>query len=365
MIKLLDLNKQYIMLREKINVAIQNVIDDTAFINGKYAKIFENNYADYLGVNHCIGVGNGTDALEIAIEALNLPKGSEIIVPVNSFIASAECVSRNGHRIVFADIGNDYNIDILDVKKRITKNTKAIIVVHLYGNPCNMDKICEIAKDNQLFVIEDCAQAHGAKYLGKKVGTFGDISTFSFYPGKNLGAYGDAGCIITDNENLAIRCRMIANHGRIDKYNHIIEGRNSRLDGIQAGILNVKLDYLNEWNNIRRNHASMYFEELSGISNIILPLVSKNVEHVYHQFVIRTEERDVLQEYLKKNNIETGIHYPISLNKLEAFAYLDNNQPKYLAEEYSREILSLPISETVDYDEMQVIIQTIKKYYKK
>lgn len=233
MIEFLDLNKQYHSIKEEIDSAIMAVIHESAFISGKYVEIFEKEFATYQVADYCVGVANGTDAIEIAIEALNLPNGSEIIVPANSFIASSEAITRSGHRVVFCDCDeNNYTISIRSLKEKLTQKTRAVLAVHLYGHPCDMDKILSIASQNNLKVIEDCAQAHGAEYKGKKVGTIGDIATFSFFPSKNLGAYGDGGAILTNNAHLAEKCRMIANHGRIEKYNHKFEGRNSRLDGL-------------------------------------------------------------------------------------------------------------------------------------
>ena len=231
MVKFLDLHKQYIAIKNDIDTAIHSVITDSAFIGGKYIKKFEEEFASYQDAKYCIGVGNGTDALEIAIKSLNLPKFSEIIVPANSFIASAEAVSNSGHKIIFCDANSDdYTINLKDIEERITPNTSAIIAVHLYGHPCNMDPLLELANKYDLKIIEDCAQAHGAEYKGVRVGAIGDIGCFSFYPGKNLGAYGDAGAIVTNNRELYFKCQMISNHGRIDKYDHLLEGRTSSLD---------------------------------------------------------------------------------------------------------------------------------------
>ena len=261
MIKFLDLKDQYIGIQTEIDNVIKKIINESAFIGGKYSKKFEEEFAIYQEAKYCVGVGNGTDGLEIVLEALNLTKNSEIIVPANSFISTAEAVTRTGHKVVFCDCNKDnYTISIPSLKSKITPNTKAIMAVHLYGHPCDMDEILDIAKLNDLKVIEDCAQAHGAEYKGKKIGGIGDAGVFSFYPGKNLGAYGDGGAIITNNDQIAKKTRMIANHGRIEKYNHEFEGRNSRLDGIQAGILSVKLKYIDKWTEARINLAKYYLD---------------------------------------------------------------------------------------------------------
>ncbi len=360
MVKFLDLNKQYRSIKKEIDVAIKDVIAETAFISGKYAKQFEEKFADYINANYCQSVANGTDALEIAIESLNLKKESEIIVPANSFISSSEAVTRSGHKVIFCDVNeDDYTINIDDLIKRITKNTKAIVAVHLYGHPCDMDKILTIANDYNLKVIEDCAQAHGAKYKGKKVGVIGDIGCFSFYPGKNLGAYGDAGAITTNDEELYKKCKMIANHGRIDKYDHKFEGRNSRMDGIQGAVLSVKLKYLDSWIDMRRNAAFRYNELLRDCNEIILPKENEWSLHVYHLFVIRYNRRDELIKKLSNLGISCGIHYPIALPKLEAYKYLEQNNDKGFAWVSDGLLLSLPISDTIELDEVAKVSQAL------
>jgi dTDP-4-amino-4,6-dideoxygalactose transaminase len=305
----LDLNKQYISIKGEIDAAISSVISKSAFIGGSFVGKFEEEFATYQQTQYCIGVGNGTDALEIAIESLGLPVGSEVIVPANSFIASSEAVTRSGCRVVFCDCDpENYTIALDDLKTRITPTTSAVIAVHLYGHPCDMDGILEIAKGNNLKVIEDCAQAHGAEYKGKRIGALGDIGTFSFYPGKNLGAYGDGGAIVTNDELLAKKSRMVANHGRLAKYNHEFEGRNSRLDALQASILSVKLKYLDSWTVNRISLADIYREELKGVDGIVLPNCEEWAKHVYHLFVVRLNARDELQKFLKCRVVQTGVH---------------------------------------------------------
>lgn len=365
MVKFLDLQKQYNSIRNDIDAAIQSVISDAGFIGGKYLENFEKEFSIYQQVKYCIGVGNGTDAIEIAIEALDLPAGSEIIVPANSFIASSEAVTRSGHRVVFCDCNTgNYTISIDDLKKKITGNTSAIIAVHLYGHPCDMDQVLEIAGKSDLKVIEDCAQAHGAEYKGRKIGGIGDIGTFSFYPGKNLGAYGDAGAIVTNNETLAKKCRMIANHGRVEKYNHEFEGRNSRLDGLQGAILSAKLKYLDAWTESRIKIADLYLDKLKGVGDIILPVKEAWAKQVYHLFVVRTKERDNLQKYLSENNIQTGVHYPIALPKLKAYKYLNQDKEDMNANKNDSMLLSLPIGEHLGVDQIGVVVDTIKNYFK-
>jgi len=364
MVKFLDLKNQYISIKDEIDNVIKNVIDESAFIGGKYLQKFEEEFAEYHQSKHCVGVANGTDGLEIVLEALNLPKGSEIVVPSNSFISTAEVVTRTGNKVVFCDCDkNNYTISIPSLKSKITSNTKAIMAVHLYGHPCDMDQVMEIAKEHNLKVIEDCAQAHGAEYKGKKIGAIADAGVFSFYPGKNLGAYGDAGAIITNNDQVAQKTRMIANHGRIEKYNHEFEGRNSRLDGIQAAILSVKLKHLESWINSRVSIANYYLENLRDIDDIILPLKENWAKQVYHLFVIRTKRRDELKNYLKENDIETGIHYPISLPKLKAYNYLNQANEDFFANKSDVELLSLPIGEHITKNQNELIIKMIKNFF--
>ena len=361
MIKFLDLHAQYSSIKNEIDNAISSVINESAFIGGRHVKQFEENFSKYQQVRYCVGVGNGTDALEIAIEALNLPQGSEIIVPANSFIASAEAVTRAGFNIVFCDANSDdYTIDIKDIKNRITQNTSAIIAVHLYGHPCDMGPLLEISSTYNLKIIEDCAQAHGAEYKGRRVGSIGDIGCFSFYPGKNLGAYGDGGAIVTNNEELAVKCRMISNHGRIAKYNHEFEGRNSRLDSLQAAILNVKLQYLDVWIDHRVMIANIYIDEMKNITNVRVPRISSLVKHAYHLFVIQHPERDKLKECFKLEEIETGIHYPVALPKLQAFNYIDSNCNEFVACQIDKNLLSLPIGEHISVDDVKRVVNLIR-----
>ena len=363
-VKFLDLHGQYLTIRTEIDDAIAAVIETSAFIGGKYVNNFEEEFACYQSANYCIGVSNGTDALEIAIEALNLPSNSEVIVPANSFIATSEAVTRAGHRVVFCDCEPGiYTISVSDAERKITDNTKAIIPVHLYGRPCPMDTIMDLAHRYGLQVIEDCAQSHGAEFEGRRVGSFGAAGTFSFYPGKNLGAYGDAGAIITNHDAIAKQCRMIANHGRIGKYNHEFEGRNSRLDGLQAAVLSVKLKHLDKWLERRSAVAEMYSIELAGCNGIELPLgVLPGMRHVYHLFVIRTQFRLELNEFLTERGIETGIHYPISLPKLPAYDYCKQFSENMYANILDGEILSIPIGEHLSDQDVRYVIEAIKEF---
>lgn len=364
MIQFLDLYSQYLSIKDEIDAAIQNTILHSSFIGGPSLAEFQSTFAVYQQVRHCIGVANGTDAIEIALEALKLPPGSEVIVPANSFIATSEAVTRVGHQVVFSDIAPEtYTLDPADVERRISARTAAIIAVHLYGHPCDMESLLGLAAKHGLKVLEDCAQAHGAEYKGRRVGAIGDIGTFSFYPGKNLGAYGDGGAIVTNDDDLAKQCRMMANHGRIDKYNHEFEGRNSRLDGLQAAILNAKLMHLDTWIGRRNEIALQYIAELSNIKAIVLPTIRPEVRHAFHLFVVRTVQRDSLVHHLSKASIQTGIHYPIALPNLKAYAYLRHKESDFPeASATSKEILSLPMYPELEPQHIEYISKQIREY---
>ncbi|MEO1923705.1 MAG: DegT/DnrJ/EryC1/StrS family aminotransferase [Nautiliaceae bacterium] len=366
MVKFLDLKKQYGSIKEEIDKAIFDVINDTAFVGGEYVDEFEKNFANYIGVKHAIGVGNGTDALEVALWALDLPKNSEVIVPVNTFIATSEAVSRNGLKVKFVDCNRYYQLNTAILEDAISENTSAIIAVHLYGHPANMRKIVEIAKKYNLKVIEDAAQAHGAEIKWKmengeckikKVGSFGDLATFSFYPGKNLGAYGDGGMVVTDNDELALKIRKYINHGRSEKYLHEFEGRNTRLDGIQAAILNVKLKYLGNWIEKRNYVANRYLSEIKN-PLVKLPKVVDNIKHVWHLFVVEVENRDKFREYLSKNGIQSAIHYPKCLADLKAYDIKND----FKCCKRAKKLVSLPIGEHLEGSEINKIIEVVNSY---
>ena len=362
-INFLNLKKNYLSSKKEIDEEIMKVINTTSFIQGNIVTKFENNFANYIGSKHCIGVGNGTDALEIAINCLNLPPNSEIITQGNTFIATCLGALNNGFKIRLVDINpNTYMIDETKIESLINENTKVIIPVHLYGNSANMDKIMKIAKKYNLYIIEDCAQAHGCLYNDKKVGTFGDLACFSFYPGKNLGAFGDGGAIVTNNDKLNQRIRKIKNLGSIIKYHHEILGRNSRLDSIQAAVLNVKLKYLDNNNKKRRDVADLYNKLLNNIKQIKLHKIEYNCIPVYHLFVIRLENEEIrnkLQKYLKDNGIETGIHYPISIKDLKC---IDNNDKTDISDNYSKKILSLPMYPELEKGEINYICKKINNF---
>jgi len=365
-----DLGMQYKAIKHELALAIEEVFENNIFIQGKEVEEFENSFSILIGVNHCIGVGNGTEALTICLKTLGIGFGDEVIVPANTFIATAEAVTNCGAKVVFVDNHPDtYNIDVQLIEDKINSFTKAIIPVHLYGQPAEMDFIVEIAKKHKLFVIEDGAQSHIAEiktsdHKWRKTGTFGIMSAFSFYPGKNLGAYGDAGAIVTNDNILAEKARMYANHGRNSKYSHKFEGVNSRMDSIQGAVLNVKLKYLLEWTERRRYAAQYYLEKLTNVREIILPFVSDNVNPVWHLFVIRTNKRDQLKKHLINNNISVGIHYPIGLPNLTAYKYLNHKNNDFpITSSYQNKLLSLPLYPEITRTQQDFVADKITEYF--
>lgn len=367
-IPFVDLKAQYNSIKDEIDQAIADVISQSAFVGGPFVKAFEESFASFCGVKHCVGVGNGTDALYIALRALGIGKGDEVITAANSFIATSEAITATGARVRFVDINSQtYNIDVEKIEKAVNGKTKAILPVHLYGQPAVMDPILEIARKHGLKVVEDAAQAHGAEYKRRRIGSIGDIACFSFYPGKNLGAYGDGGAIVTNDDELAEKARMIANHGRVDKYDHKLEGVNSRLDGIQAAILEVKLRHLPEWNDRRRQNALLYNEYLNG-SGMSTPVEVEDVKAVYHLYVVRVKDgkREKLQEHLKSHGISTGIHYPIALPNLKAYAYLEHKENDFAeATKAAGEIVSLPMFPELEDGQVAYVAKSIKEFMQK
>jgi len=364
-VSFIDLRAQYSSIKSEIDKAIQDVIHDAAFVGGQYVRKFETAFATYCKVKHCVGVGNGTDALFIGLKTLGIGKGHEVITAANSFIATAEAITMAGAKVVFVDCNNKtYNIDIQKIEKTIKKNTRAIIPVHLYGQPTDMDPIIKLARKYNLYIIEDACQAHGAKYKNKNIGTIADCACFSFFPGKNLGAYGDGGAIVTSNDQLAEKAMMFANHGRKEKYNHEFEGINSRLDGLQATILYVKLKYLDKWTKKRRAIAAKYDKGLKNI--VITPFVAPNGKHVYHLYVIRIKNRDKVKEFLANKGITTGIHYPIPLPFLKAYSYLGHKPADFPVAYFLKdELLSLPIHGDMTDEQVAYVIEQIKESVKK
>ncbi len=361
MIKFLDLYKINERYRKEIDERIKNVLNSGRYILGEQNKIFEQNFANYCGVKHCISCANGLDALNLIIRGYGFGAGDEIIVPANTYIASILAISENNCTpvLVEPDI-KTYNINPDLIEEKITDKTKAILIVHLYGQAVQMEKILKIAKKYNLKVIEDSAQAHGAMYDGKRTGSLGDASGFSFYPGKNLGCMGDGGCVTTNDDELAKRVRAIANYGSDYKYHHIFKGVNSRLDEIQAGILDVKLKYLDEDNEKRRKIAKFYCENIKN-PKIILPETYDEKAHVWHVFPIRTKNRKLLQEYLENNGIQTNIHYPTAPHKQEAYKEFSNlNLP--VTEEIHNTIISIPMSPVMTESEIKKVTEVLNNY---
>lgn len=365
-IPLVDLKAQYHALKPSIDAAIAEVIGQTAFIGNltnPYVQRFEREFAAWLGVRHVIGCANGTDSLEILLKAANIGPGDEVIVPAVSWIATSEAVSNIGAVPVFADVTpGEYTLSPEAARAAVTLRTKAIVPVHLYGRPADMDPILALARERKLLVIEDCAQAHGATYKGRKVGTIGDAGSFSFFPGKNLGAYGDAGGMVTNNDKLAETARMIGQHGQSTaKHDHKIEGRNSRLDGMQAAILSVKLPHLNEWTRLRQKHAAHYTQWLEGSE---LPLQSRagDIEHVYHLFVVQVDDREQVMEAMKKAGVGTAIQYPRMLPILSAYAARGHKPADFPhADQLTKRCLSLPMYPELTEELMARVVAALRE----
>ncbi len=362
MIKFLDMNPMHDKIKKEILKSIEKVYDSNWYILGEEVEKFEEEFAKYCSTKYCIGVGNGLDALHLILRGYNIGKGDEVIIPANTYIATALAVSYAGATPILVEVNEKtYNIDYSLIEKAITNKTKAIIVVHLYGQPCDMDNINKIAKKYNLKVIEDNAQAQGALYKGKKTGSLSDAAGISFYPGKNLGALGDAGCITTNDKILADKVRSLRNYGSSKKYYNDYKGFNSRLDEIQAGILRVKLKYLDEWNQERKDIAKIYMENID--SEIILPYVLEDTSPVWHQFVIRSQKRDELQEYLKQNGIDTMIHYPVPIFKQKAYSEMKFLEKDFnITSDICDTILSLPIYPYIDKEDIKYICNVINKF---
>jgi dTDP-4-amino-4,6-dideoxygalactose transaminase len=344
-VPLIDLHAQYVSIKTEIDQAIAEVIASSAFIRGPFVDSFEEGFAAAIGAKHCVSCANGTDALYIVMRALGLKAGDEVITSAHSWIATAETITQAGGKVVFCDTDRDtFTIDVKRLSDLITPQTVGIIPVHMYGQAADMDPILALAKRHGLWVIEDSAQAHLAKYKGRTVGTFGQAATFSFYPGKNLGAFGDAGAIVTNDAALAQKMARFARHGALGKHDHEVEGINSRLDGLQAAVLGIKLKHLASWTRIRQAIVSAYDAELASFSQITRPLAAADREHVYHLYVIRHEDRDGLFNHLKSLGVHAGIHYPVALPFLKAYAYLGHRSEDFPNAFHNQSrILSLPL----------------------
>jgi dTDP-4-amino-4,6-dideoxygalactose transaminase len=355
-----DLPAQFNSVRSQTEASWSEIIGKASFIGGEHVAAFERDFAAYTGADFCLGVGNGTDALEIGLLALGLPANSIVLVPANSFVATAEAALNVGLRVRFVDVLDDYSIDIQDLRAKLDSEVSCLAVVHLYGHPAPMGELLELARSAGVLLIEDCAQAHGAAIDGKKVGTFGSFGAFSFYPGKNLGAAGDAGAVVTNDATLHEKMRRIANHGRLSKFDHNLVGRNSRLDALQAALLTQKLRHLDAWNRQRVYNADSYRASLTQSEFLSLP--PKIEGSVYHHFVVRTSRRNELKAFLSDNQIETGIHYPIAIPDLQAFQD-DAGSSCPNASAMAEELLSLPVAEHLRHSQIEHVANTVNRFF--
>ena len=357
-----DLKAQYASLKPEMDAAIQSVLDRSAFILGPEVDEFEAAFARYIGVKHAVGVCSGTDALEMALTACGVGPGDEVVTTANTYIATCEAISSAGATIRWVDADErTYNMDPAQLEQAISPRTKAILPVHLYGQPADMAPIMEVARTNGLKVIEDCAQAHGATYHGQQVGTFGDAACYSFYPGKNLGAYGDGGAVLTNDEQIADKVRLLRNHGQREKYVHLIEGHCHRLDNLQAAVLQVKLAHLDEWNEHRRRAASWYGELLNGQEHITAPFTPSGMEPVFHLYVVQVPDRDRVQAALKRTGVETGIHYPIPLHEQPAYARLGHRPEDFpVSHRLGPTILSLPMYPELSRAQVEYVVDCLE-----
>lgn len=359
-----DLHAQYLTLKPEVDAAIAEVIRNSAFIRGPFVQKFESEFAALHGMPHCVSCANGTDSLYVAMQALGVKPGDEVIAPAHSWISTTETITQAGGKVVFCDTDRDtFTIDARQIEAKITPRTVGIIPVHLYGQPADMDAIMAIAARHKLWVIEDCAQAHLAQYRGRTVGTMGDAASFSFYPGKNLGAMGDAGALLTRDAKLADRMAMFARHGGLTKGDHQIEGINSRLDGLQAAVLSVKLPHLRAWTERRQQIAGRYQELLAGIPGLSLPVVAPDRSHVYHLYVVRHERRDALAKHLAALGVQTVINYPVALPFLPAYSRYGHVPQDFPNAHYNQSrIVSLPIFPEMTAQQMQAVADAIRGF---
>ena len=362
-INFMDLKRQCKAIKNEIFTEIEKVYEDNAFISGKYTELFEKQFSEYIGSKYCLGISNGTDALFLACKALGIGPGDEVIVPSNTFIATAWAPFHCGAKVVFADCNEtDWLIDPESVKHNLTDKTKAIIGVHLYGQPFNLDSIGDICKNNNIHLIEDCAQAHGAKWRGKNVGTFGDVGCFSFYPGKNLGAMGDAGGIVTNSQNLYQKIKTLKDHGQVEKYHHDYPGFNMRMDGFQAAILSVKLKHLQQWTERRKEIATFYSNHIHN-EKIKLRTNKEESDGVNHIYAILVDDRDAFMEYMNKNGINCGIHYPIPCHLQKAFEKLNYSKGDFPVTEYvMNHCVSIPIYPELNDEEINRVVRAVNNY---
>jgi len=362
----LDLKKQYHSIKNEVDKKLVEVCENTAFSLGPYVEEFEKKFAEYLGAKFFVGTSTGTSALHCAMIAFGIGKDDEVIVPVNTFTATAEAVAMTGAKPVFVD--NDpinYNMDLTKIENAITHKTRAIIPVHLYGQAVNMEKVMEIAGKHNLVVIEDCAQSHGATYKGKMTGTFGHAACFSFYPGKNLGSYGEGGGVATNSFEISEKVEKIRNHGSKIKYVHEFVGYNYHMHGFQGAVLTIKLTQLDKWNARRLEIAQKLNKGLAGIEDFNTPHIDENCKHVFHLYVIRTSKREELKKYLQEHNVGTNIHYPYPLHTQDSYKYLGYKAGDFpVAEEYAPQLLSLPMFPEMTDEQVDYVIETVKAFYK-
>ena len=364
-IPFVDLKAQYLSIKNDIDHAIQNVLNETAFVGGKYVKEFEARFAELYGVKHVISCANGTDSLYIIMKMMGIGTGDEVITVANSWISSSETISQTGAKPVFVDVHPRYfnSLDETQLEKAITSKTKAVIAVHLHGHISQIDIIKQLCDKHNIALIEDCAQSHFSSLNGVYAGCTGIAGSFSFYPGKNLGAYGDAGCIITNDDDLAEKCRMYANHGSLKKHQHQIEGINSRLDGLQAAILTVKLPYILKWTQERIRVAATYNQLLSGNALVKTPAVRENSVHSFHLYVVLCEQRNELKEFLESKGIETALHYPTLLPLLPAYKYLGHTAADFPnAYAYQQACLSLPIFPEMTEQQIEYVAKCVNEF---
>jgi dTDP-4-amino-4,6-dideoxygalactose transaminase len=360
----LDLHSQYENIRDEIAAAIQQVFDSSAFVGGTFVERFEDEFAGFCGCRYAVGVSSGTSALWMTLLGLGVGPGDEVITVPNTFIATAEAISMCGARPVFVDVDEQsYTMNAALLDKAVTPRTKAIIPVHLFGQPADMDPIIGFAESHKLHVIEDACQAHGSVYKGRPVGTMGIAGCFSFYPGKNLGAYGEAGAAVTSDSVLAEKIRMLRDHGQTRKYYHAMIGWNGRMDGIQGAVLSVKLKYLSRWNDARRRHAAAYDRLLAGLNEIILPREMDYARHVYHIYAVRTSKRDELVDFLAERGITCLTHYPLPIHMQDAYRSFDLDRGNFpISEKCAGELLSLPMYPQLAENQIEHVTREIRKF---
>jgi dTDP-4-amino-4,6-dideoxygalactose transaminase len=362
-VPLIDLASHHAPLREEFDRAIAEVIDLGAFAGGPFVERFEKAFATYCGCDHAVGVGSGTEALWLSLLACGVGPGDEVITVPNTFMATAEAITYCGARPVFADVDEEtYTMEPAGLEAALSSRTKAIIPVHLFGQPADMDPILEFARAHNLFVIEDAAQAHGARYKGGRVGGFGQLGCFSFYPGKNLGAFGEAGAVVTNDENLYDRIRILRDHGQVRKYHHTEVGWNCRMDGLQAAILSIKLKHLDRGNALRRQHAALYDEAFASIDDIKTPTVATYAEHVYHIYAVRVEDREHAAWLLGKKGVEFGIHYPVPIHRQKAYQFLGYDIGSFpVAETAAHQLISLPMFPELTKPQIEMVGYALKE----